>query len=441
MAGLRRSDRTWRALRLATAAGLLLVFLWAGISIWARLDPSRDIALPTEEDYNPFMDDYAVYWTAGRMVLDGNAGQLYDLDKVQSYQARATGQPSYDVALLPYFNPPFAAGALSGLAVLPLGVSAVVFTGLSLAALGSGLRILLSRLNTRLEVVAWTLGVLSSMPLYYTLLHGQFSFLLFFLFVAVYVLLKRGSDGLAGATLALLLLKPPLVLLPLLVLALNRRMEALRGFLTCATGLVIASVVIGGPSSLIAYPELLATATTWDDEAGILIRAMFGWNAFFEALTGPTGFLIPMLLAGAASIGTLLLCLRAWKGPPWDAQSPDFDVRFSMLVLGVLLTSPHLYGQDLIIGVIPAALLYGAFRSNRDRLVIVALVLAIWAIMHVHVELLDATGLNFVTLLILSIFLVARARLRDAGLGAQDKMRAGLPASGRPSLPERAAAR
>jgi hypothetical protein len=428
------------AVRLAAAAVLLLVFLWAGLSIWARLDPSREIALPTEENYNPFMDDYVVYWTAGRMVLDGNAGRLYDLDAVQSYQARATGQPSYDVALLPYFNPPFAAGALAVLAVLPLGVSAVVFTGMSLAALGAGLRFLLSRLETRLEVVAWTLGVLSSMPIYYALLHGQLSFLLFFLFVAVYILLKRGSDGLAGATLALLLLKPPLVLLPLLVLALNRRMEALRGFLTCATGLVVASLLVGGPSSLIAYPELLATATTWDDEAGILIWAMFGWNAFFEALTGPADFPIPMLLAGAASIGTLVLCLRAWKGP-WNAQSPDFDVRYSILVLGVLLTSPHLYGQDLIIGVIPAALLYGAFRSNRDRLVIVALVLAIWAIMRVHVHLLDATGLNFVTLLIFAIFLVARARLPDATLGAQDKMRAGLPASGRPSLPERAAAR
>jgi len=440
MVGLRRSDLVWRAVRFTAAASLLLVFLWAGTSIWARLDPSRDIALPTQDTYDPFMDDYVVYWTAGRMVLDGNAGQLYDLDAVQSYQAGATGQPSDVVRLLPYFNPPFAAGALSGLAVLPLEVSAVVFTGLSLAALGSGLRILLSRLNTRLEVVAWTLGVLSSMPLYYTLLHGQFSFLLFFLFVAVYVLLKRGSDGLAGATLALLLLKPPLVLLPLLVLALNRRMEALRGFLTCATGLVVASLLVGGPSSLIAYPELLATATTWDDEAGILIWAMFGWNAFFEALTGPTGFLIPMLLAGAASIGTLVLCLRAWKGP-WNAQSPDFDVRYSMLVLGVLLTSPHLYGQDLIMGVIPAALLYGASRGDRDRLVIVALVLAIWAIMRVHVHLLDATGLNFVTLLIFAIFLVARARLPDATLGARDKMRAGLPASGRPSLPERAAAR
>jgi hypothetical protein len=428
------------AVRLAAAAVLLLVFLWAGLSIWARLDPSREIALPTEENYNPFMDDYVVYWTAGRMVLDGNAGRLYDLDAVQSYQARATGQPSYDVALLPYFNPPFAAGALAVLAVLPLGVSAVVFTGVSLAALGAGLRFLLSRLETRLEVVAWTLGVLSSMPIYYTLLHGQLSFLLFFLFVAVYILLKRGSDGLAGATLALLLLKPPLVLLPLLVLALNRRMEALRGFLTCATGLVVASLLVGGPSSLIAYPELLATATTWDDEAGILIWAMFGWNAFFEALTGPADFPIPMLLAGAASIGTLVLCLRAWKGP-WNAQSPDFDVRYSILVLGVLLTSPHLYGQDLIIGVIPAALLYGAFRSNRDRLVIVALVLAIWAIMRVHVHLLDATGLNFVTLLIFAIFLVARARLPDATLGAQDKMRAGLPTSGCPSLPERAAAR
>ena len=440
MVGLRRSDLVWRAVRFTAAASLLLVFLWAGTSIWARLDPSRDIALPTQDTYDPFMDDYVVYWTAGRMVLDGNAGQLYDLDAVQSYQAGATGQPSDVVRLLPYFNPPFAAGALSGLAVLPVEVSAVVFTGLSLAALGSGLRILLSRLNTRLEVVAWTLGVLSSMPLYYTLLHGQFSFLLFFLFVAVYVLLKRGSDGLAGATLALLLLKPPLVLLPLLVLALNRRMEALRGFLTCATGLVVASLLVGGPSSLIAYPELLATATTWDDEAGILIWAMFGWNAFFDALTGPAGFLIPMLLAGAASVGTLVLCLRAWNGP-WNAQSPDFDVRYSMLVLGVLLTSPHLYGQDLIIGVIPAALLYGAFRVDRDRLVIVALVLAIWAIMHVHVHVLDATGLNFVTLLIFAIFLVARAHLPDATLGARDKMRAGLPATGRPRLPERAAAR
>jgi hypothetical protein len=419
---------------------LLLVFVWAGISICLRLDPSRDIALGTHDTYDPYLDDYVVYWAAGRMVLDGNAESLYDLDTVQTSQARATGQPRSEVALLPYFNPPFAAGALAGLAVLPLEVSAAVFILLSLAALAIGLRLLLRRLDTRLESLAWTLGIVSSMPVYYTLLHGQFSFLLLMLFAGVHALLKRGSDTLAGATLALLLLKPPLVLLPLLILILNRRIAALRGFLICAAGLGAASVIIGGPSSFVAYPSLLMRATTWDNEAGILIWAMYGWNAFFKALAGPSGFLVPSLLAGAVSIGTFVLCARAWKRP-WNPQTPDFDVRYSVLVLGVLLTSPHLYGQDLIIGVIPAVLLYRASRGDASRAVIVALVLAIWAVMHVHVDLLTKTGVNLVTLLIFTLFLVANARLSDDRVPVRDRMRAGLPPGGRPSLPERAAAR
>ncbi len=387
------------------------VFVWIGASLWSKLDPTHAPNLPTVTTYQPFLDDYVVYWSAGRMVLDSQAGHLYKQPSIRYVQATATGQPPWQVADLPFFNPPFIAAMLAPLALLPLKASALLFMALSLVALAVTLRYLL-RGFSRLEVGLWTLGIVTSMPFYYTLLHGQFSFLLLALFTGVYVLLKRRSDAPAGALLALLLMKPQLLLLPLVILLVDRRFAALRSFTTAGLALGLCSLLVAGPGGSFAYVRLMADATRWHNQDGIAIYAMFGWNAFFTDLLNNAHFSLVTVLSLAAALGTITFCAAAWRSLPQRRDESTFDLRYAVLMLGTLLISPHLYGQDLIIGVLPALLIYRSAAEPKLKLGIAATFVLAWCLMYQHFSLLHATGINFVTLMMFGMALYAALRLR-----------------------------
>jgi len=394
---------------------LLALFLWVGASLWVRLSPTQEVSLPSPATYEPFLDDYVVYWVAGNMVLDGRTEQLYDLDAIKSAEASAIGRPEDEILLLPYYNPPFVAALFAPLALLPLKASALLFTAVMLATLLAALLVILKRLDNPLEIGLWTAGVLSSLPVFYAVGHGQFSFLVLLIFTATYLLLKKGSDRWAGAMLALLLMKPHLVLLPLLILAYKRRTTALRGFVLGAGALAGLSLLVAGPSFVVDYPRLLLNATTWDDDAGILTWAMYGWNAFFRGILGPEDYGLIGITHLVASLATAWLCLGSWRGE-WQPASRDFDLRFAILVMCVLLTSPHLYGQDLIIGVLPGALVYMRWQNHR-RLLVAALLLTSWFLLYFHFLLLTSSSLNLVTLAmavaLLSCYAVLPRRARQ----------------------------
>ena len=400
-----------RALSTLLVVALIGVFVGVGATLWLRLDPTQKPNLPTVSTYQPFLDDYVVYWSAGRMVLDSQASGLYKPTAVRYVQATSTGQRTWQVAELPFFNPPFIAAMLAPLALLPVKTSALLFMALSLVGLALTLRYLLRDMS-KLEAGLWTLGIATSMPFYYTLLHGQFSFLLLALFTGVYVLLKRRSDAAAGALLALLLMKPQLLLLPLVILVVDRRFVALRGFTIAAVVLGLCSLLIAGVGGSFDYVRLMAEATGWHNQDGIAIYAMFGWNAFFADLLNNAHFTLVTILSLAATLGTIGFCAATWRSTSLRQDESSFDLRYAVLMLGTLLISPHLYGQDLIIAVLPALLIYRSARDPKAKLRMAATFVFAWCLMYEHFNLLHATGLNFVTMMMFGLALYAALRLR-----------------------------
>ena len=411
MVGGDSQRRLHRALSTLLVVALIGVFVGVGATLWLRLDPTQKPNLPTVTTYQPFLDDYVVYWSAGRMALESEASGLYNQAAIRYVQASATGQPSWQVADLPFFNPPFIAAMLAPFALLPIKTSAMLFMALSLGTLALTLRYLLRGLP-KLEAGLWTLGILSSMPFYYTMLHGQFSFLLLALFTGVYVLLRRRSDAAAGALLALLLMKPQLLLLPLVILVVDKRFVALRGFAVAAAALGLCSLLVAGLSGSFAYVRLMADATGWHNQNGIAIYAMFGWNAFFTDLLHNTAFSLVTVLSLGAALGTIGFCAAAWRSTSQWRDEASFDLRYAVLMLGTLLISPHLYGQDLIIAVLPALLLYRSVRDPKMKLAMTGTFVLAWGLMYQHFTLLNATHLNFVTLMMFGLLLSGALRLR-----------------------------
>ncbi|HEX5368431.1 MAG TPA: glycosyltransferase family 87 protein [Dehalococcoidia bacterium] len=409
-AGTRASWPLPRPVSLVVAIALIGVFVWIGSSLWSQLNPAQKPNLPTITIYHPILDDYVVYWSAGRMVVNGQAAHLYDQLEVKDVQAKATGQRRWEVVDLPFFNPPFIAAFMAPFALLPVKASALLFMALSLGGLALAMRQLLGGLS-RLEVALWSVGIVSSMPFYYTLQHGQFSFLLLLLFTSVYFMLKRRNDAPAGAVLALLLMKPQLLLLPLIFLVADRRYAALRAFAITAGVLALSSLLVAGPGGSLDYVKLMVQATGWHNENGITIFAMFGWNAFFTDVLGNTDFSLVTLLALVAAIGTIGVCVASWRSAS-NRDDTNFDLRYTVLMLGTLLVSPHLYGQDLIIGVLPLVLLYRSAYDSRMKLTLAATFVIAWGVMYQHFNLLNATGVNFVTLMMFGLLLLGAWQLQ-----------------------------
>jgi hypothetical protein len=82
-------------------------------------------------------------------------------------------------------------------------------------------------------------------------------------------------------------------------------------------------------------------------------------RGFFLALAGETTLSTVLFLASAPVV--LLVARRAYRG------APSRDVAFSAIVVSGLLVNPHLYVYDLVVLLVPLALLTGWLVTTPAR--------------------------------------------------------------------------
>ena len=115
--------------------------------------------------------------------------------------------------------------------------------------------------------------------------------------------------------------------------------------------------MILGVSGVERYPLFVIEMATWVNNLGMVPGQMHCLRGQFNAWwyeTSPSVALGATVLAG---IALLALLIRAWRSG-WDVQSPEFDMRFSLLVMVSVLVSPHLYFHDLSVLLVPGILLF-----------------------------------------------------------------------------------
>jgi hypothetical protein len=342
---------------------LLLYFALQAVQSWQtivqfKLQQASDVTL--DEQY----DDYVAFYAAGRSIAEGHGGELYDLPSIASREEEALGRPpggSLDDGVLPYFNPPFYAAFLAPLSLLPLSAFGLVLFALTCALIIAGglmmTRLLRLTLWQRAIFWAWYLSLgsvtfigLQSQTSVWPLL-GWSGFLV--------LQTARRPLG-AGAALALALVKPQLVALQVLSMAVQKPSRLLT-FGAVAAGLVLVSLAVAGPSIVIKYPSLLLESSSWDRENGIIQANMYGWNGFFIRLVGGH-----TALHAAATWSTVAATLLITV---WACRSEGrHDRPMYLLVAGIvicasLLASVHLYRQDLVM--LALATVCGAAHSLR----------------------------------------------------------------------------
>jgi hypothetical protein len=310
--------------------------------------------------------DFRAFYAAGRMLLEG--ADLYDLAQQWQWQQRLWPELTHpsQVLFIPY--PPFDVLPMALVAMLPLewafGMWLAAETVL-LAMLGWLLVNSLEDVTSRTRVLV-LVSVLTSLPVLLTLLHGQLSFSLALAALLAWRSFKQGREARGGVWLALLLIKPQFILVPLLLLLFKRRWRALGGMLGGIGALSLLSVVIVGPKGIVDYVRLLAAASKWGDENGIHPQAMHSWRSFLHRAM-QTDAAADVQLLWLAGVGiTLLLLVWSVRGE-WKPSSTRFDLQWAMLLFAITLCSPHTNAHDLSLLLVACGLVVNFVRQTPSN--------------------------------------------------------------------------
>ena len=318
--------------------------------------------------------DYLAHWTAGQMVLDGNASGLYDPAVQHLTQSREIG----DGDLVWFISPPFMALAYTPFALMSYGIGAAVWLVINLACLAMAVRLMRPFAPRLFEHhFMWVLIILASTePVFELLGTGQDTGLTLLCWVGGIRLMMAKRDAPAGIVFALGLLKPQLFILVPIVLLVQRRFRALAAWAVTATILAAASIGLVGfdgvidwlrvPSSNF-YASLVQTTQAWKLEGlPSLVKFLFPpqWRSI--------GTLMSVFTAAAALLVFARQTLRAYR-----TDTSELGM-WMLAILATCVASPHLFVYDLVIVQVPILYLVEHHNSRTVRLACVAAFVLTW---------------------------------------------------------------
>jgi hypothetical protein len=278
----------------------------------------------------PLGTDFSSFWTAGRMVLQGQASLAYDWDALFALQRQTHGVELY----FPWSYPPVFLLIATALAALPYVPALLVWQAASLAG---GLA-LVWRIVPSKRALLLALGFPAVLI---CLGHGQTGFLTAVLLAGGVLALPR-HDILAGILFGLLIYKPQFGLLLPFVLAADGHWRAILA--AAATVLVAFAVTmaIWGWPVWQAFLDSIPLTRTIVFEAGDT-----GFEKFQSvfAIVRVWGGSVPSayLAQGALTAGVLAVSVLIWR------SGTPLRLKGAALLTGTLLCSPYVLDYDLIV--------------------------------------------------------------------------------------------
>lgn len=405
-----------------------LAYCVAMILAYAMLVPA--IARPGFPMWGP--GDFTIFYTAAHILRGGNAHRLYELD-LQTEVQQAFLLPhgwTFEDGLLPYNYPPFFAIVFVPLSFLPLTLAFHVWNMFNIALVLVSVKLLLHHQQKRYkrDFIAASLVVFAFFPVLEGLLKGQSSFLVLFALMLTYLALKSNRDHLAGVTLALGLVKPQLVIVIAAMMLYRRCWRTVFAFSITSVMLLLTSWMTVGIDGLVSYAKLTGLMLNWDSIYGFYPASMsnlrgtvYRFGQLYHSWLGmePSPMMLKSITA-LLSAFVLVLILQTWKVPS-SSTSPEFDLQFGQTVIGSLLVSLHLYGQDLALLILVGFLLVNYFAhhtrsAQAHRMIAVGHVTPVLALAAVGV----AGQAQVVVLLLILFMIILQNEVRMKKHGGQN---------------------
>lgn len=291
----------------------------------------------------PLGTDFSNVWSAGTMVLEGQAGDTYNPEKQYAQQQKIFERT--DIPFYGWHYPPFFLAVAAALALIPYSL-------------------------------AWLAWMMSTLPLYlwslWTILPNRLALLAGAAFPAVFVNFSHGQNGflsaallggglavlrrnevVAGVLFGLLAYKPQLGVLIPVALACGGYWKAFASASATVIALLVCSLAVFGMDSWQAFIEFSSFTQSTVLEAGGT-----GWQkiqSLFSAIRMWGGGL-SLAYAGQAAMALTALSVVAYT---WRVQAP-IELRAVTLLLGSLLTTPYVMDYDLLL-LGPAIAFYVSF--------------------------------------------------------------------------------
>jgi hypothetical protein len=312
--------------------------------------------------------DFLNVYVGTRAVVTGQASGLYDL-ATQRASTDAALAPYVRPLLLPYTYPGYVAVLLAPLGLLSYGTAFVVWDLLNLAIVVWVVgRLVTSTTPVGAERLALAFVAAGFMPVLLGLLQGQFQLVPLLGMVEAVLMLRAGRERAAGAWLLLGLMKPHLVVLPLLALLIWRRWRVL-GVFVLGTALItgLSMLVLG--NWLSGYLALLVDFTQQGAALGSYPAAMHNWRGLIYALLGSSSSLtalILLIILDILSVGLLVWLCRPQRigitsrDPREPLPGAVWEAPFAVAILLGLLVSPHLYLHDAVLALPAGFMLWRA---------------------------------------------------------------------------------
>jgi len=286
------------------ASGMItihLFFLWQVRDRIARGDP-----------------DFTVFYTAGKMLRQGQGTQLYSARVQMAVQAEFARNSDIRRGPLPYLHPPFEA-----LFFLPLTFLAYpqAFAAWNLINVGIlfGVAVLLRQSLLSLQSVpVWQMVLLSLafFPIFANFHQGQDAILLLLIVTLSFRALDHDAEFLAGCWLGFGLFKYHLILPLAFILSCWRGRRFALGLATTGSAAVLVSLGLVGWKGALQYPVYAWRVISGPGFGGIPPRQL---PSFFGLLTGwhwlqPNTLIMQVAVAaGSIALVVAVVSLRRWS--------------------------------------------------------------------------------------------------------------------------------
>ena len=356
----------------------------AGLAVWLF----AKLALFFGHRVHAETTDFAVF-RAGWWLALHDPRHLYDAAAQAAVERRfmqAIGSPGFANGLLAFLHPPHL--ALAGVWIAWLGdhTSGRAVTFVWLACNLGLLAVLVVQIRRELALdrdgtLAAAAAILGFYPVWTTLSQGQFSVLLAVAVLGLAAALDAGRPWRAAGWLLVLTFKPQLVPAVAAAVVARRDWRALGA--SAVVGLVAAGLTVAVLGVHVWGDWALAVRgleRTYGGGAAAVMPTLRGLLArTFPALVGARLEAIGLALWIAGALAVLIVVsLDQRSGGQGDARRA---VGFGLAV--ALVTSPHLYGHDLLLWAVPTTWVLAVARGQPAwRMgVVLALAWPVWALL------------------------------------------------------------
>jgi hypothetical protein len=333
----------WLRLLQVTAKLIFLPILGmlSGIWVFKSLDAYPTLRAIAEADLvGSRAGDFIAFYSAAKAALLGEPERAYDIQYIADSALSIFGT----AVRLPWAYPPHFTIALTPLGLFGPGAALVLWLAFLLLAAVAAVRL----------VSGWNWASLA--PLYpgcvWTFACAQNGTLTALLLAAFYRFYER--PWICGFVVALLSYKPQFLPIPMLILALNRRWNALAVGAGCAAAFGLISLGFGF-EPWVQFVEAFAQHGS----------RFYAGRLQSVRMYSPAAFLIgqgyPIMAMAMTIITAATAALLSWKG--WKSESPT--TRAWALAAGALLFTPYGFDYDFAVLLLPLAVTLQTTREYK----------------------------------------------------------------------------